>query len=640
VSVAGRRHFRDVPIRRKLTVVNLLSSTLALVLATGAFVSYELVTFRQAMVRKLSIEADLIGANAASAVVFDDREAAVRTLAALRAEPRIVAAAVYDAHGGRFASYRRDPGAPEPAALVEAHGGGHWHVFARDALAVAGDVVVDGDRVGTVRIVSDLGERDARLRSYLGIVVTSFLVAILGAVLLSWRLQRVITDPILHLVDRARAVSDEKDYGVRATPAGDDELGLLVRTFNDMLAQIQARDSALERARDDAEAANRAKDEFLAVVSHELRTPLTPIISWTRMLRSGSLDGEGSRRGLAVIERNALAQAQLVDDLLDVSRIIAGKVRLDVQQIELKPLIDAAVDATRAAADAKGIRLQTVIDARAGAVSGDPQRLQQVFWNLLSNAIKFTPRNGRVQVTLQRINSHVEVAVSDTGQGIRRDFLPFVFDRFRQADSTTTRSHGGLGLGLAIVRHIVELHGGRVRADSAGEGQGATFTVELPTAVLRAPADETRVHPTARTSVPFTPSPVLTGLRILVVDDDRDTLETIRTLLEACGAEVRTADGAADGLALVQSWRPDVLVSDIGMPGEDGYALMAKVRTLPAGAGGRTPALALTAYARSEDRVRALSVGFQMHVAKPIEPAELVAMLTSLGQWPGAAMRS
>jgi signal transduction histidine kinase len=628
--------FRDLPIRRKLTAVNVLSSTLALFLATGLFFAYELVTFRHAMVRKLSTEADMIGSNAASAVVFDDHEAAAQTLAALSAEPHVIAAAIFTRDGARFATYARDPATAEPRMLSQAAPEpAAWHRFTPGALTVAADIDVDGERVGSVRIVSDLGDRDARLRSYAGIVAVSVLLAILAAVLLSFRLQRGISDPILHLVGRARAVSERQDYTVRATPAGDDELGLLVRTFNDMLAQIQTRDSALERARDEAEAANRAKDEFLAVVSHELRTPLTPIITWTRMLRDGGITGPATERALEVIERNARAQAQLVDDLLDVSRIVAGKVRLDVQQIDLRPLLDAAVEATHAAADAKDIRMQLVVDPRGGAVWGDAQRLQQVFWNLLANAIKFTPKGGRVQVTLQRVNSHVEVAVSDTGQGIRRDFLPYVFDRFRQADSTTTRAHGGLGLGLAIVRHIVELHGGRVRVDSGGEGQGATFTVELPTAVLRAPVSPERVHPTAPTTVPFTPSPVLEGLRVLVVDDDSDTLETLRVLLETCHADVRTEETAADGLAAVQAWRPDVIVSDIGMPGEDGYALISKIRRLPADAGGDTPALALTAYARSEDRVRALSAGFQMHVAKPIEPAELVATLASLRVWPG-----
>ena len=629
--------FRDLPIRQKLTLTNVASSLLALVLATGAFFAYELVTFRQAMVRKLSTEANLVGANAASALVFDDREAAGKALGALRAEPHVLAAAIYGKDGTRFTTYLR-PGLTElPPALDEVPASGSWHRFARGRLAVAEDVFVDTDRVGSVRIVSDLGERDARLQSYAGIVALAFVVAILAGVLLSSRLQRVILDPILHLVERARVVSDEKNYAVRATPAGDDELGLLVRAFNEMLTQIQARDSALERARDQAEGANRAKDEFLAVVSHELRTPLTPIISWTRMLRGGTLDAETTTRAVEAIERNARAQAQLVDDLLDVSRIVAGKVRLDVQAIDLRPLIEAAVDATRPAADAKGIGVQTALDAGGGMVAGDAQRLQQVFWNLLSNAIKFTPRGGRVQVRLQRAHSHVEVAVSDTGQGIKPEFLPYIFDRFRQADSTTTRAHGGLGLGLAIVRHIVELHGGGVRVVSEGEGRGATFVVELPTALPRASAVDEVTDSTAPTEALFGASRRLAGVRILVVDDDRDTLDTLRAVLTGSGAEVRVAETAADAFAGITGWRPDVLVTDIGMPVEDGYSLIARVRALPREQGGQTPALALTAYARSEDRVRALSAGFQMHLAKPVEPAELVATLGAIAGWTGAS---
>jgi signal transduction histidine kinase len=500
---------------------------------------------------------------------------------------------------------------------------------------VSEGIVLDGDYVGSVRIISDLRERDERLQSYLGIVAIAFLGAIAAAAAFSSRLQQAISGPILHLVDRARVVSEEKNYAVRATHSGKDELGLLVQTFNEMLAQIQQRDSELERARDAAEEANRAKDEFLAVVSHELRTPLTPILSWTRMLRARTLDTRAETRAFEVIERNARSQAQLIDDLLDVSRIIAGKVRLDMQQLELRPLVDAAVEAVRPAAEAKDIRLQVLADPRAGAVSGDPERLQQVFWNLLSNAIKFTAKGGRVQVHLQRVNSHIEVAVGDTGQGIRPEFLPYVFDRFRQADSSTTRRHGGLGLGLAIVRHIVELHGGRVRADSAGEGQGATFTVELPIALLHAPASADRVHPKAGGQVRFAPSPVLRGLRILVVDDEPDTLETVATLLAQCGADVISADTASEGLERVREWRPDLLVSDIGMPGQDGYALIRNVRALPAEQGGNTLALALTAYARVEDRLKVLSAGFQMHVPKPIEPAELIALVASLADWPG-----
>jgi CheY-like chemotaxis protein len=336
-----------------------------------------------------------------------------------------------------------------------------------------------------------------------------------------------------------------------------------------------------------------------------------------------------------VIERNVKSQVQLIEDLLDVSRIITGKMRLDVRPIEIGPVVESAVDSVRSTADVKGIRLQTIVDPRAILVAGDPERLKQVFWNLLSNAIKFTPKGGRVQIVVHRINSHVEVAVSDTGKGIDPAFLPYVFDRFRQADSTSTRVHGGLGVGLSIVRHLVEQHAGQVRAESPGDGKGATFTVELPIAVLHAPASVDRAHPRAEEgeSPGLADATVLAGLDVLVVDDDPDTLDTVRVLLEQSGAEVRVASSVRGAIESMERSVPDLLISDIGMPDEDGYALIRKVRALDPERGGRVPALALTAYARVEDRLQVLSAGFQMHVPKPIEPAELIAVVSSLADW-------
>jgi signal transduction histidine kinase/ActR/RegA family two-component response regulator len=625
--------FRDLPIRRKLLSVNALTSSLAVLLAWLAFMTYEVVTFRGTLARQLAVQAQIVGYNSASALLFNDHTAATQVLAALRAEPHIVSASVYGKDGVVFATYARQ-GSNEPPILPElVMVNDTGYRFDKDRLFVVRDILVDGERVGSVRILSDLTEMDARIKRYLLIGGLAFLVSIAVAISFTSRLQRTISGPILHLVERARIVSSEKNYSVRAVATSQDELGLLIQTFNEMLAQIQQRDAELEKARDDAETANRTKDEFLAVVSHELRTPLTPILAWTRMLRGEQLDQDQTQRALDTIERNVKAQAQLIGDLLDVSRIISGKLRLDVRAVDVAPVVEAAIESVRPTAEVKGIRLQTVVDPRAGLVSGDPDRLQQVFWNLLSNAIKFTPKDGRVQVELRRVNSQLQVAVSDTGKGISTEFLPYVFDRFRQADSSSTRSHGGLGLGLAIVRHLVELHGGQVRAESAGTGQGATFTVELPlAAVQRAPTPE-RVHPTADTGMPFTPSPALTGLHLLVVDDDLDTLQILDAVLSRCGAEVRTAPSAADALDIMQGWHPDLLISDLGMPDEDGYTLLRKVRAMSAEHGGSIPALALTAYARVEDRVRALAAGFQMHVAKPIEPAELIAVVANLAAW-------
>ncbi len=626
------RRFRDLPIRRKLTLVYLATSGLALLLASLAFLAFEVISFRQDLVHNTSTEADIIGYNSASALLFNDRAAAEQTLEGLRANPHIVAAGIYRPDGSRFAAYVRDTRAPaEVLAESVAPADRDGHQFLRDALVVFQDIVVDGERIGSVRLLSDLAELRQLLLRYGGIVLIVFLVSLAAALPVLSRLQQVISEPIMDLVEKAKIVSTEKDYAVRATRSSTDELGLLVDTFNEMLGQIQGRDTALEHARHTAETANRAKDEFLAVVSHELRTPLTPILAWARMLRSGQLD-PAATRAAEIIERNAKSQAQLIEDLLDVSRIITGKLRLDVRQVEIAPVIESAIDSVRPTAELKAVRLRTVIDPRAGAVSGDPERLTQIIWNLLSNAVKFTPKGGQVQVLLQRINSHVEITVSDTGQGIASEFLPYVFDRFRQADSSTTRAHGGLGLGLAIVRHLVELHGGRIRVESPGEGKGSTFMVELPISPL-APAPGERPHPTADTSRTPPTLATLAGLRVLAVDDDADTLETIRVLLEQQGAVVRTALSVHDAIVLLDEAPPDVIISDIGMPHEDGYEFIRSVRARTPAAGGRVPALALTAYARVEDRLQVLSAGFQMHVPKPIEPAELIAVVASMAEW-------
>jgi PAS domain S-box-containing protein len=414
----------------------------------------------------------------------------------------------------------------------------------------------------------------------------------------------------------------------------------IVRDISERKQADDQRAASLQRerqAREEAEKASRAKEEFLAVISHELRTPLTPILTWSRLLRSGKLDQAATERALEAIERAARSQAQLIEDLLDVSRITSGKLRLDVRPIQLQPVVEAAIESVRPGAEAKGLRLEIVLDRNAGVVSGDPERLQQVVWNLLSNAIKFTPGGGRIQVRLQRVNSHVEIAISDTGQGITPEFLPHVFERFRQADSSSTRTHGGLGLGLAIVRHLVELHGGRVRAESPGLGIGATFLVELPLAILHQPLAPDRIHARAGEGVPFIGKPNLGGVRIIVVDDEPDTLDTLCAVLEQAGAEVRSAGSAREALVTLDQWHADILVCDIGMPQEDGYSLIRKVRALAPERGGYIPAVALTAYARVEDRLKVLSSGFQMHVPKPVEPAELVAIMAAMKEWGGSS---
>jgi PAS domain S-box-containing protein len=391
---------------------------------------------------------------------------------------------------------------------------------------------------------------------------------------------------------------------------------------------------AIENARlyRSAQEANRLKDEFLATVSHELRTPLTAIMGWAYLLRAGQIDEASATAALETIERNARSQAQIIDDLLDVSRIITGKLRLDVREVDPTSFIESAIEAVRPAAEAKGVRLQKVIDTGILSIAGDPSRLQQVVWNLLSNAIKFTPKGGRVQLRLERVNSHIEIVVTDTGSGIKPDFLPHVFERFRQADQATTRQHGGLGLGLAIVRHLIELHGGTVQAESAGENLGATFTVRLPLVpVYQKQNGAERVHPAARETLPSFSCPErLEGLKVLVVDDEADTREMLKFGISQCGAVVTTAASASEALEAMDKEKPEILISDIGMPDEDGYELIKKVRARPVERGGEIPAIALTAYARTEDRMRVLRSGYQMHVPKPVEFAELVAIMASL----------
>jgi signal transduction histidine kinase/CheY-like chemotaxis protein len=387
---------------------------------------------------------------------------------------------------------------------------------------------------------------------------------------------------------------------------------------------------AAEDAMTVAEGANRLKDEFLSTVSHELRTPLTAINGWALMLRAGRLDTTQSDRALETIVRSARSQNQLINDLLDVSRITTGKMRLNVGLLKLGSVIEAAVETIRPAAEAKGIHLSALLDPAAETISGDAERLQQVVWNLLSNAVKFAPDGGRVEVRLERADSHVEIVVTDNGQGISPEFLPYVFDRFRQEDSGTDRQWGGLGLGLTIVRNIVELHGGTVRAASEGLGKGATFTVALPIAAARpAPPTALRDKVAGVRSAPENP-PSLAGVRALLVDNDADARELTTMMLAEGGAEVRTAVSATEALAACDEWRPDVLISNIGLPGEDGYTLMKKSRARESERGGHIPAIALTAYGRQEDRLRALSVGYESHVPKPVEPVELLAVVASL----------
>jgi PAS domain S-box-containing protein len=451
-------------------------------------------------------------------------------------------------------------------------------------------------------------------------------------------------EPVLDVELSATVRSGElHHFIVRYSPVKTSE-GLVLGVNVVLIEMTQRKQAEEERerllqqeksAREEAEAADRMKDEFLATISHELRTPLTSILGWARILNDGVVSEVQTRRALQVIEQSAKSQARLVDDILDTSRIITGRLKLDSQLVDIERVFQAAVDVIRPSAEAKRITLQVVVDHRDGMVLGDANRLQQVIWNLLSNAVKFTNEGGCVEARLTHTDGEIEVSVGDTGIGIEPQFLPYIFDRFRQADSTSTRKYGGLGLGLAIVRHVVEMHGGRVSASSPGLGRGASFRVRFPAALPARPPQPENRTPESESNKPVEGTQPeerqkLDDVRVLVVEDDPDTLDMLGFILDQCGAEVITADSTSEALKVMERWQPDVLISDLAMPDQDGYELIEHVRSRGPDHGGNIPAVALSAYTRAEDRIRALSAGFQMHVPKPVDPEELVAVVASL----------
>ena len=459
------------------------------------------------------------------------------------------------------------------------------------------------------------------VRSYLAVPVVARSGEVLGALLFGHRECGVFTERSERLI-----------VGIAAQAA--------IAIDNARLYE-EAKQAAEERARlleaerfttTELERVSRLKDEFLATLSHELRTPLNAVLGWSEILLSRTTVDADTRRGLETIVRNARSQAQLIEDLLDMNRIVSGKIRLDVQPVELVSIIEAALESMGPSAAAKSITVKKTMAPDASPMLGDPNRLQQIVWNLLSNAVKFTPKGGSIDVTSRRVGSHVEISVQDTGMGIAPEFLPHLFERFRQADSSLTRRFGGLGIGLSIVKHLVELHGGSITAKSRGSGKGATFVVSLPLRAVRevdGPGEpSTANHGPERRAVDVS----LQGIKVLVVDDEHDALDLLKVVLTGASAEVLIASSADEGVALLKDSHPDVIVSDIGMPDRDGYEFIRQVRGLTSAGGGKTPAIALTAFARSEDRARAMLAGYQVHVSKPIEPRELVATVKSLAE--------
>ena len=607
--------FRDLPLRQKLLLTTLVTSAAALVLASGGFLAWDIVQARSEARSDIQAQARLVADISEAALTFQDHRAAGETLAILRLRPRVVMSCLYDAAGQLFATFHRDGGSSCPVQPVRASSFG-WSMLEHL------EAVDDGaKRIGTLYVRRELTDIAARLRIGLATVAGLLAVSFIAAWLIARRMQRSIVAPLLQLADTARTISASRNYSLRATQLSGDEVGTVVVAFNDMLDQV---DAALERERN----ANRLKDEFLATLSHELRTPLNAVLGWARILRSTRVEPATQARALESIERNATAQAHLIEDLLEISRIVTGKLRLRVVPVDLAAIVDAAVEVVRPAADAKQLRVDSDVEVRPALTSGDPDRLQQIVWNLLSNAVKFTPAGGRVSIRLWQANGY-RIEVSDSGIGIDAVFLPHMFEPFRQADGTASREHGGLGLGLAIARQLVELHGGTIQARSAGLGSGASFEICLPSVLATVSSDAVRRPAAALAAGAVEPS-LLRDALVLVVEDEEDARTLLETALRQYGAEVITAASAAEALEVLDRAAPHVLLSDIGMAHEDGYALIRRIRARPAADGGRIPAVAITAYASAHDRDAATAAGYQAHVAKPFDPHQVALLVARL----------
>ena len=632
--------FNHLPIRLKLMAMIVATSAAVLVLASLGYLLIDYYQTRKELREDLQAQAELILQNSFAPIDFADREAALETLNTLATKPNMRQACLYGRDDKLFAAYHHasEPAECPPMAVApDARFGSEHLQFSSEGLH-------DGKKFGSLLLRSDLTALARRGRIQLGVVALLLVLAMGVAVLVSSRVQTIVSGPVMSLASTAGEVSRRGDYSLRATRTTDDELGDLVDAFNRMLEQIETRESDLSRANDDLRReiverrkaeqeraellvrereANRLKDEFLATLSHELRTPLNAILGWTKLLRSNAVPPQSVDRALEKVERNAQVQSRLIEDLLEVSRIVTGKLRLEVRPLDLAALCTTAIESIRPAAEARGVTIERQFLTATMATQGDPDRLQQVVWNLLSNAVKFTPPGGKVTFTLRRVGYTDELVVSDTGIGIDPGFLPNVFETFRQADASSTRAHGGLGLGLSIVKQLVDLHGGQVFAASDGQDRGATFTVRLPVrATERRRSDDSPIQLNAFRGR-------LTGRNILVVDDDTDTRELLVSILEGAGGSVRAAGSSEEALALSRDRAPDAVVSDLGMPGEDGYVFMQRL-TESLGAHAPRVRIALSAFAAPRDHERALAAGFQRHIAKPVDPSTLVRVLDEM----------
>ena len=632
--------FRDLPIRRKLLLLTLVPTVTALLFASVGFLTWDIVERRREIKDDIVAESQVLPEILASLITFERPDEIDQTLGVLKIRPHVRWACVYTLQGKPLGSYRRpgETGCPMSPPSESSFGWNHYEVV--------GGVTYLNDTVGTLYLSRDLTDVHRRLAVGGLTIFVLLLLAVAATLPLARRMQHTVSEPLLNLTDTARRISATRDYSIRAAPPARDEIGVVVGSFNQMLdhiadraaelskanAELQReiderkrverdRVAALERERD----ANRLKDEFLATLSHELRTPMNAVLGWARVLRSTAADEPTRERGLESIERNARAQARLIEDLLEISRIVTGKLRLQVREVDLAAIVETAVDIVKPAALARRLRLDVSVDSRPALTQGDPDRLQQVVWNLLSNAVKFTAPEGTITVRLIRKHGYV-LTVQDSGAGIDHKFLPHVFDPFRQADGSATREHGGLGLGLAIARQLVEAHGGTIAAQSAGKDQGATFEVFLPS-MLDAPRPTFGPEPTVEEAVDAS---LLTGVDVLVVDDDEDARVLLQMTLSQYGAAVTTAASAGEAIEAIERAVPDVVLSDIGMPHEDGYDLLRRLRARPPERGGTIPAVAVTAYASATDRASTQQAGYQAHVAKPFEPADVARLVRRL----------
>ena len=606
---------RDTPIKRKLTLVILLTTSFALILMGSALITYELVTFRQSLAANMGVLAQIIGSNSTAALAFDDPKNAREILSALSAEHQITAAAIYDVHGGLFANFPDDV----PLKQYPVGPGPDGYAFERGHLILFQPIAQEGARLGTIFLRADLDAMYSRIGVYGALLFLVGIFSSLGALALASTLQRRVSLPILELAKVARAVSERQDYSVRGTKHGQDEIGQLTDAFNQMLTRIGQTTEDLSTAKEAAEAANKAKDNFLAALSHELRTPLTPVLATLDMLRDDESSPPHVLEELEVIRRNIEVEARLIDDLLDVTRIIRGKLELRRQPVDVRTLVEHAVQNYCASTAAEKKQLLSMeVTARETYVSADSARLTQVLWNLLQNACKFTPDSGKVEIRVfneerpEASTPDLVVEISDNGIGISPETMPRIFHAFEQGENSRSRVLGGLGLGLAISRAIVELHSGTIAAVSEGRGKGTKITVRLPTVSAPAPRDVEEPRDT---------HPDITrprSLRVLLVEDHLDTAKQLTRLLKGAGHQVTCAGSVKEALDLGRSSGFDVLISDLGLPDGNGYDLMRNLARRYS-----IPGIALSGFGMKQDVENSIAAGFTRHFTKPVDWQEL-----------------